>query len=76
MRALRGTAREEVPEAQTRVARAERAYERRIDDLEPNPARLERPGRGGLEAELGELYLYKHVLLFKGKENLTGHRLR
>ncbi|WEO93557.1 hypothetical protein A6P39_005735 [Streptomyces sp. FXJ1.172] len=68
VRTLRGTARQEESEARSRVAQAERAYDRRIDTLERKLAQLERPGRGAYDSGLGELTLYRHVLLFKGKE--------
>ncbi|WP_153537530.1 hypothetical protein [Streptomyces sp. RB17] len=68
VRAVRGTARQEVSRAETRATRAERAYERRIGDAERELARLRRPGRGAFVTRLGEVTLYQHALLFKGKE--------
>jgi hypothetical protein len=68
VRALRGVARQEVSRAESRAARASRAYERRIDDAERELERLRRPGRGAFVAELGEVSLYEHALVFKGTE--------
>ncbi|MFB7509815.1 hypothetical protein [Streptomyces broussonetiae] len=68
VRTLQGTARQEESQAQIRATQAERAYDRRIDALERKLEQLERPGRGAYDTGLGDLSLYRHVLLFKGKE--------
>ncbi|MGW4890815.1 hypothetical protein ACWEQL_00885 [Kitasatospora sp. NPDC004240] len=60
-----GRARTELARAETRVKQADQAHHAAVVAAERAVARLRRPGRGGLVAELGEVALYEHVLVFK-----------
>ncbi|MDG9709480.1 hypothetical protein [Streptomyces sp. DH10] len=70
VRSLRSTAAQELMAAQNGVNEADQAYARRISELEQTWQRLqEEAGRGDQRAEpLGAMWLYEHVVVFKGKD--------
>ncbi|MFF7214787.1 hypothetical protein ACFZAU_30305 [Streptomyces sp. NPDC008238] len=68
VRTLRRGARRELARARARVARADRAHRRRVDDAERHLERLRRPGRGTYLATLGKVRLHEHMMVVAGPE--------
>ncbi|MFF3547527.1 hypothetical protein ACFYXD_37560 [Streptomyces platensis] len=63
VRELKGTARRELWQAQTAVARAEKAYGSRVSRVEAGLQQLRTPNRGDHVDRLGQIVLHEHAVV-------------